>query len=130
MPTIISEDLELEGAIVSKGEVQLNGSLRGDLETTTVTIGQTGKIVGNVVAESVIIRGEVTGSIRGVHVQLAETARVEGDIVYCTLSVEERARLNGQLRHAENPTDARTPRLPAPNGAAQDVVDVEVEDRA
>ena len=114
MPTIISDDLQLEGALVSKGEVQMNGALKGDVQARSIVISETGKVHGKVTAQTVMVQGEVVGSIR---------ASVEGDVTYTVLSIEERARLEGEVRYAESPFEGqsdliestKTPASPTPS---------------
>ena len=56
---------------------------------------------GVLVAEDVHIYGAVHGEVRANAVMLASTARVEGDIAHQTLSMENGARLEGQISRLE-----------------------------
>ena len=94
-PSILSADLKITGSIVSDGEVQLDGSVEGDVRATDLTIGEEASIKGEVVAENVVIRGRVVGSVRARQVQLSATARVEGDVIHATLAIESGAFFDG-----------------------------------
>ncbi|QNL18589.1 polymer-forming cytoskeletal protein [Hyphobacterium sp. CCMP332] len=119
-PSIISADMVLQGSITSEGEVQLDGSVEGDIRAGSLTIGEEASVDGEVIAETVIVRGKVKGSIRARQVQLAATARIEGDIVHSALSMESGAFFDGHCRHSSDPVaDAgKAPGAKAPASAA------------
>ncbi|WP_421791448.1 bactofilin family protein [Hyphobacterium sp.] len=102
-PSIISADMALSGSLNSEGEVQLDGSVNGDVRAGSLTIGEEASVEGEVVAENVIVRGRVKGSIKARQVQLASTARIEGDIVHSALSMESGAFFDGHCRHSSDP---------------------------
>jgi len=102
-PSILSGDLVMTGSISSEGEVQLDGSVDGDVRAGSLTIGEEASVKGEIVAETIVVRGKVTGSIRARQVQLASTARIEGDIVHSALSVESGAFFDGNCRHSSDP---------------------------
>jgi cytoskeletal protein CcmA (bactofilin family) len=102
-PSIISADMVLQGSLNSEGEVQLDGSVEGDIRADSLTIGEDASVEGHVVAETVIVRGKVKGSIRARQVQLAATARIEGDIVHSALSMESGAFFDGNCRNSADP---------------------------
>jgi len=119
-PSIISADMALQGSIISDGEVQLDGSVEGNIRAGSLTIGEEASVDGEVIAETVIIRGKVKGSIRARQVQLAATARIEGDIVHSALSMESGAFFDGNCRHSSDPVadadqsgSSKTPAAPA-----------------
>ena len=63
-PSILSADLTITGSIMSDGEVQLDGQVSGDVQAGTLTIGEEASVQGEVVADAVVIRGRVEGSVR------------------------------------------------------------------
>jgi cytoskeletal protein CcmA (bactofilin family) len=105
MPSIISESLTIEGNLTSEGEVQIDGQVFGDVRAANLTIGQTAAINGEIDAGSVIIRGEVKGSIRGEEISIMSTATVKGDVIHKSLSIEPGAKIDGHLKHSDNPRD-------------------------
>ncbi len=119
-PSILSADLVVHGSIMSEGEVQLDGTVEGDVRAGSLTIGEEANVKGEVVAETVVIRGRVQGSVRARQVQLASTARVEGDVIHATLSIESGAFFDGHCRRSTDPmTDKGTARsAPARNETA------------
>lgn len=102
-PSILSADLTITGSISSEGEVQLDGVVEGDVRAGSLSIGEEATVKGEVVAESVVVRGRVEGSVRARQVQLAATARIEGDIIHATLAVESGAYFDGHCRRSSDP---------------------------
>ena len=117
-PSILSGDLVMTGSISSEGEVQLDGSIEGDVRAGALTIGEEASVKGEIVAETVVIRGRVTGSIRARQVQLASTARIEGDIVHSALSVESGAFFDGNCRHSSDPLAEKSGGTPKSSSSA------------
>ncbi len=99
MPSIISTDLKITGNLESEGDIQLDGSVEGDVRSRSLTIGTAANVKGEVIAESVEIKGTVTGRIKARSVSLAKTAKVVGDIEYETLAIEADAWLDGHCKH-------------------------------
>ena len=60
---------------------------------------------GKVCAETIEVCGGVRGSIRAVTVALHESAKVDGDIVYQTLSISEGAQFNGRVQRAKDTSE-------------------------
>ncbi|MEE9381120.1 MAG: polymer-forming cytoskeletal protein [Hyphomonadaceae bacterium] len=108
-PSIISSDMHITGSVASDGEMQIDGKIDGDVSATSLTIGTSGEIVGEVKAETVIVRGHVKGSIRARKVELETGAKVQGDIVHASLSIQANAAFEGQVKHTDDPLKQTTP---------------------
>ena len=109
-PSIFSSDLIVEGSLHSDGDIQIDGQIKGDIRSGSLTIGDKAVIDGDIVANNVTIRGRVVGSIRARRVQLSGTSHVEGDILHNSLAVETGAFFDGNCRHAEDPLTAEMPK--------------------
>lgn len=119
-PSVIGSDLLISGNLYSKGEVQIEGEVQGDVHSTHVIVGEKAKITGGIVSEEVVVRGHVMGSVRGKRVILQTTSHVEGDIFHQTLAIEQGAFFEGKSRRTEDPTAGliRPDQRPAPAAAA------------
>lgn len=118
-PSIISASVLITGDIESPGEIQLDGDIKGNVHCASLTLGETGSILGKVVANSITLRGQVEGEVIGTVVRLEKTARISGDIMHQTLSVEAGARLSGNIIHAENPMSSTKPGVDKESNAKQ-----------
>lgn len=108
-PSIISADVKMTGTIVSTGEIDINGQIEGDVRASALTVGETGAVKGEVIAESVVVRGTVEGRIRGRKVQLCTGAKVRGDIFHASLAIEPNAIFEGAVKHAQDPMAEQLP---------------------
>jgi cytoskeletal protein CcmA (bactofilin family) len=119
-PSILSADLAITGSIKTQGEIQLDGSVEGDIRAKSLTIGEKASVKGEIHAEQITVRGKVIGKLRARQIQLASTAHVEGDIVHSTLSMENGAYFEGQCHHDNDPMGTRkTPPQAAPAPVAK-----------
>ena len=103
-PSVIGNDLTIMGNLVSRGEVQVDGEIQGDIHGTNIVVGEKAKITGAIVADEVVVRGHVMGSIRGKRVMLQSSSHVEGDVFHQALSIEQGAFFEGKSRRSEDPT--------------------------
>ena len=116
-PSIIGEDLTVTGNVLSKGEVQVDGQIQGDVHCSSLIVGEKAQITGGIVAEDVVVRGQVMGSIRGVRVTLQSSSHVEGDIFHQSLAIEQGAFFEGKSRRTEDPI-ASAPKIDLLQGQA------------
>ncbi|OCQ20414.1 hypothetical protein A7985_15240 [Pseudoalteromonas luteoviolacea] len=96
---MISPNTQVIGDIKCDGEIQVDGTITGNLEVEHLVIGEHGIIEGNITATQVEVKGTVNGCITAQQVRLEPSARVHGDIVHDTLSIEAGAHIEGQLKH-------------------------------
>jgi cytoskeletal protein CcmA (bactofilin family) len=104
--SVIGNDLKIIGQglkIISQGTLQVDGEIEGDVGGAEVIIGERGRVTGTVAAERVIVRGTISGVIRGVTVTLQASSKVEGDIHHMSLAIEQGAEFDGRCRR---PADA------------------------
>ena len=99
----ISEDLKIVGNVSSKGEIQLEGHVQGDVSCVALVLAESAKLEGNVIAEDVLIRGRLIGSVQALRVTLQSESHVEGDLTYQSLAIEQGAFFDGKSRPSENP---------------------------
>ena len=97
VPSIISPDLEIVGNLKSDGEIQIDGTVKGDVKGHMLTVGERGKIDGSTVAETVRIFGTVNGQVQAKTVHLDKSAKVTADITHGTLAIEAGAYFEGKV---------------------------------
>jgi cytoskeletal protein CcmA (bactofilin family) len=104
--SVIGADLTITGNLICKGEVQVDGTVEGDVQGSHVVIGEGATVTGSISGEEVIVRGHIVGSVRGKRVMLQTTSQVEGDIYHQSLSIEQGAMFEGKSRRSKE--DPRT----------------------
>ena len=95
MPSILGSDLEIEGDIVSLGQLHISGSVRGDVVARDLTLGEGGSVTGDVSADIAIIAGNVAGRLTAAAVVLKPTARLAADVTHVSLTMEPGAAFEG-----------------------------------
>ncbi len=115
LPSIISADLRIVGDLHSTGDVQIEGTVEGEITSRTATIGECAQVSGPIHADTIQIHGTIIGPIEGNTVTLSRTAKVKGDIAHKTLSVAAGALFQGhccRLKEEKNSTgDAKVTNL-------------------
>jgi len=101
--SVIGADLSITGNLESTGEVQIDGEVQGDIHAARIVVGEQASITGALIADEIVIRGNVQGSIRGNSVTFQAASRIEGDVFHKTLAIEQGAYFEGKSRRSEDP---------------------------
>ena len=101
--SFIGGGLTVEGSIVSAGDLQIEGKVKGSVRCRSLVVGEDGQIAGEVVAEEVVVNGRIVGPIRGKFVMLKPDSHVEGDVYYQSLVVQLGAVFKGRMQHVDAP---------------------------
>jgi len=102
-PSLLSSDLTIKGNASSSGDIQIEGTIEGDVRANLLTVGENATVRGEVVADDVVVNGLVVGRVRGLKVRLTATAKVEGDIIHKTIAIESGAHFEGSVQRQEDP---------------------------
>ncbi len=103
-PSVVGMDLTINGNLASNGEIQVEGEVQGDIKCASLIVGDNARVTGEVVAEDIVIRGNMMGTIKGMRVTLQSSSHVEGDIFHKSLAIEQGAFFEGKSRRVEDPT--------------------------
>ena len=89
--SVITSDVEITGTIKTSGGIQIHGRLNGDLECAgDATVGKSGQIKGNIVANAISIAGTINGNMTAKdRIEMKSSAKVQGDIKSKRLAVED-----------------------------------------
>ena len=104
--TVLSEDVEITGTVKAANSLQMDGKLNGDLNcSSSVAIGKTANIKGNIAVGSVTVNGQIYGNIVAKdRIELKAAARINGDIKAKRLTVEDGVSFVGKVE--VNPSGA------------------------
>jgi cytoskeletal protein CcmA (bactofilin family) len=96
--TILGSGTQLEGRLTSPGHVRIEGSFVGDVSACgCVTIGEQAKLDGDLIGEVVAVSGIVRGDVIARKVSVLRTGRVWGDLRAEQLATEEGGFIQGQV---------------------------------
>lgn len=96
--TLIGVGLRLKGDVTSGGEVVIEGELEGNCHCRRLRVAETGRLLGDVVADEVIVAGTIVGDIRAQSLSAVGNATVSGKIKYGELVVDRAAEVNAVCR--------------------------------
>lgn len=105
--TLIGRHAEFEGDLRLNESVRIDGRVIGNVLSTSeqavsVVVGPSGEVVGDLVAQRVIVAGKVSGNIHALdRVELHAGCFVQGDLKYVSIAVEHGARVQGLLLQVE-----------------------------
>ena len=100
---MLSSDLTITGNVRSSGDIQVEGTVEGDIRAQMLIVGESATVKGEVIAEEVVVHGRVVGRLRGLKVRLSASARCEGDIVHKTIAIESGAHFEGSVQRQDDP---------------------------
>ncbi|MFP4328598.1 MAG: polymer-forming cytoskeletal protein [Paracoccaceae bacterium] len=101
--SMLSADLHITGNVKTTGDIQVEGTVEGDIRAHLLTVGESATIKGEVTADDVVVNGRIVGRVRGLKVRLTSTARVEGDIIHKTIAIESGAHFEGSVQRQDDP---------------------------
>ena len=105
--TLIGKNTTVEGDMHYRGGLHIEGKVKGNIiadstDKTVLIVSEKGCVEGNVKGPVVIINGQVKGDVTSTQtLELAQHAKVEGNVYYNLLEMEVGAKVNGSLIHQE-----------------------------
>lgn len=96
--SIIGQDMTIVGDLSFKSKIQIDGKIKGNLTGTSLVVSETGRIIGNVLTESLVCYGQVDGDLTVGKLFLKKTGIINGRVETSDLSVESGGRLNGEIK--------------------------------
>ena len=108
--TLIAEGSKVGGGISAEGMVEVNGTVKGDVNCASLFVSKSGCVKGKVTADSVVVAGMVDGPVSCSRLHLKSGARVIGDIQYDTLIVDQGGHFAGRSLGKEEPKNELQPK--------------------
>ncbi len=102
-PTYIGKDARLQGNVYSDGEIHIDGTIEGSVQSHTCLVDLNGEVRGSLSAQYVVVRGRVLGPITATQVTIQKGAHVEGDVMHEGLSIEHGAFVMGSMNQNSLP---------------------------
>ena len=105
MESLIGVGTRIEGDVVFKGGLHIDGEVRGNIscenpQEGTLEISDKANVEGSITVGHVVVNGTVTGPIFASHsLELMPQARVTGDVEYHQIEIHQGAVIQGRLVH-------------------------------
>jgi cytoskeletal protein CcmA (bactofilin family) len=103
--TLIANNCEIVGDVCFSDQLQINGIVKGNVyakegSKAAVTISKHGIVQGEVRVPNVVVNGQVVGDIHSdKHVELADNAKIKGNVYYNLIEMVMGSRVDGNLVH-------------------------------
>ncbi len=95
--SVIGTDISIRGNIEASADLHIDGSVEGDIACAALVQGEGSTITGAVTAETARLAGTVVGSISARELVILKTARIDGDVHYDALTIEQGAEVEGRF---------------------------------
>lgn len=104
---LINTGTEITGDVKSTGDIRIDGTLTGNLNTKgKIVIGPSGRINGEVTCKNSEVSGTVEGKLIVAQLLILKaSSKIFGDIVTSKLSIEPGAIFSGNCKMSENDND-------------------------
>ena len=88
---VLASDVEIKGNLKFSGELTFEGKMEGEIQTDgMLNLGDSAVVNGNINAQTVVVRGKITGNITAKEkIEIKTKAELFGDIRASKLAVEE-----------------------------------------
>lgn len=108
---IVGNGTSITGDVISNGDIRIDGSLQGNLNTKSkLVLGNTGKVRGEVFCKNSEISGHIEGKITVEELLiLKSTAKINGDIITSRISIEPGAIFTGTCNMGGNIKNTAAP---------------------
>lgn len=99
LPTILGREVVHVGVIEGRDNYVVHGRVEGNCDLDGVLlIGPDGLWIGNITADTVIVKGRVEGGIRArFKIEVRPSARIKGDLSSPMVAVAEGAAVQGRV---------------------------------
>jgi cytoskeletal protein CcmA (bactofilin family) len=97
--SVIGSDVVIRGDIEATVDLHVDGRIEGDIKCASLVQGEGSHVEGAIVAETARLAGHVSGSITARELVVLRTARINGDVHYDALTIEQGAEVEGRFAH-------------------------------
>jgi cytoskeletal protein CcmA (bactofilin family) len=135
--SVIGAGMRVQGPCTFQDGLQIDGTVLGDVTAeagppSVLVITETGSVEGAISADHVVIGGAVVGPVLARELlELQSTARVQGDVRYKALEMQQGAVIAGQLQPQLTPPpapgerQAQSPRDGGPREPTEPTLDLD-----
>ena len=95
--SVIGSDITIKGDVSATADLHIDGRVEGDIQCASLVQGEASTIHGNIEAETARLAGVINGSITARELVVLQTARIDGDVHYEALTIEQGASVEGHF---------------------------------
>jgi cytoskeletal protein CcmA (bactofilin family) len=95
--SVLGADVAIKGNVEASADLHVDGVVEGDIRCTSLVQGESSRIEGGISADGARLAGTIKGTITVRELVILKTARIDGDVHYETLTIEQGANVNGRF---------------------------------
>jgi len=130
--SVLGADVAIKGNVEASADLHVDGVVEGDIICTSLVQGESSRIEGSITADGARLSGTIKGTINVRELVILKSARIDGDVHYETLTIEQGANVNGRFApdaaKAAKPASTVTTPAAAPKPQSPPVIDLDKED--
>ncbi len=97
METVIGVETFIKGEIASNSSIRIDGTVEGIIKADWISVGDSGKITGNIACRGIVVGGNVNGTINASEIiTITHKGSVTGEIFTVKISIEEGGKFEGK----------------------------------
>lgn len=96
--SFLGAEVTVTGNIGGQGNLHIDGRVDGDVSCTSLIVGNSGQVNGNITADNAKIAGSINGTVAAKVLTIEASARITGDLSYDSVSVETGAQVDGRVK--------------------------------
>ena len=95
--SVLGADVAIKGNVEASADLHVDGVVEGYLVCTSLVQGESSRIEGCITADGARLSGMIKGTINVRELVILKSARIDGDVHYETLTIEQGANVNGRF---------------------------------
>lgn len=114
---VIANGTQLEGNIVTNGDIRIDGIVKGNvISKAKIIVGRDGRVEGNLTCANIEVEGQVTAESLNVSnlISLKATANLVGNIIAGKIAIEPGAAFSGNCKMQNMRTSTQAPTAQQP----------------
>lgn len=97
-PSVISEGFDFTGEIKTSGSLTVEGSIVGKVSVDHLIVGVSAVVDGIVQANTVIVKGRLSGEITCSEITVCGRSTVDGKLTYSSITIQRGGSIKGDLK--------------------------------
>ena len=97
---MIGEGVTITGTIKANNEVNIQGTIDGDIECNSITINKSGNVKGKIKTETMTVEGKAEGEMNvNTVLNIKSEGHVNGKVFYGEIQIDEGGKISGEINH-------------------------------
>lgn len=95
--SVFGADTTIRGDVSATADLHIDGRIEGDIACTGLVQGESSEVHGAITAQNARLAGTVRGTVNVGQLIILKSARIHGDVLYDSLTIEQGALVEGRF---------------------------------